>query len=237
MTDLAATPVLILAGGRATRLGAVTQAIPKALVPLAGRPFIDHQLAGVRGQGVREVVMCVGHFADQIRAHVGGGERFGLRVRYSDDGATLRGTGGAVRRALPLVGGRCFVLYGDSLLDVDYGRTLAALPPDALGLMTVYRNENSFDRSNVVWRDGRLLRYSKRDATAEMTHIDYGLSLLRRAAIERIPEDRPSDLAELYAALVEAGEMVGCEVTERFYEIGSPAGLREAEEFVRRRAG
>ena len=237
MKDLASTPVLILAGGKATRLGEVTKTIPKALVPLAGKPFIDHQFAGLHAQGVREVVMCVGHFADQIREHVGDGSKFGLKVSYSDDGPILRGTGGAVRRALPLVGSGCFVLYGDSLLDVDYAQVFAAMPLNALGLMTVFRNENSYDKSNVVWRNGRLLRYSKRDATPDMTHIDYGLSLLRRAAIERIPADRPTDLAELYSALVGSGEMVGFEVTKRFYEIGSPAGLKEAEEFVLRRAG
>jgi len=234
VTDLASTPVLILAGGKATRLGEVTKTIPKALVPLADKPFIDHQLAGLFAQGVREVVMCVGHFADQIREHVGGGERFGLRVRYSDDGATLRGTGGAVRRALPLVGDGCFVLYGDSILDLSYRAVFAALSPTALGLMTVFRNENSFDTSNVVFRTGRLVRYSKQDASADMTHIDYGLSLLRRTAIERIPADHPSDLADLYSALVASGEMIGYEVTRRFYEIGSPSGLREAEEFLRR---
>jgi NDP-sugar pyrophosphorylase family protein len=234
--DLASIPVLILAGGKATRLGEITKAIPKALVPLAGRPFIDHQLAGLREQGVREVVMCVGHFADQLREHVGDGSRLGLRVRYSHDGPAPLGTGGAVRRALPLLGEGCFVLYGDSLLDVNYAEVLAALPAGALGVMTVFRNEDSFDASNAVFRAGRLLRYDKRDRTPEMTHIDYGLSLLRRGAVERIPGDRPTDLAELYAALVAAGEMVGHEVTERFYEIGSVQGLREAEEFVRSRA-
>jgi NDP-sugar pyrophosphorylase family protein len=221
----------------ATRLGEVTKTIPKALVPLAGRPFIDHQLEGLHAQGLREIVMCVGHFADQIRSHVGDGAKFGLRVRYSDDGPALRGTGGAVRRALPLVGDGCFVLYGDSLLDVDYAAVFTALPRTALGLMTVFRNGNSFDKSNVLFRNGRLVRYSKRDATPEMAHIDYGLSLLRRAAIERVPAGQPSDLAELYSALVASGEMVGFEVTTRFYEIGSPTGLREAEEFILHRAG
>ncbi len=236
MKDIASTPVLILAGGKATRLGEITKAIPKALVPLAGKPFIDHQLTGLYEQGVREVVMCVGHFADQIREHVGDGSRFGLRVRYSDDGATLRGTGGAVRRALPLIGDGCWILYGDSLLDVEYPMVFATLPLNALGLMTVFRNENSFDKSNVVFRNGRLLRYSKQDATPDMTHIDYGLSLLRRTAIERIPAGQPSDLAELYSALIGSGEMVGFEVTKRFYEIGSPQGLQEAEAFLLSRA-
>jgi len=122
------------------------------------------------------------------------------------------------------------------ILDVRYEAVFAALPLSALGVMTVFHNANSFDKSNVVWRNGRLLRYSKQDATPDMTHIDYGLSLLRRPAIERIPAGQPSDLAELYSALVASGEMVGHEVTKRFYEIGSPSGLAEAEEFIRRRA-
>ena len=234
--DLALTPVLILAGGKATRLGEVTQTIPKALVPLAGKPFIDHQLAGLFAQGIREVMMCVGHFAEQIREHVGAGKQYGLRVRYSDDGPTLRGTGGAVRRALPLIGDGCFVLYGDSILDVNYAQVLAALPLNALGLMTVFRNENSFDKSNVVFQNERLSRYSKQDVTPNMTHIDYGLSLLRRPVIERIPAGSPSDLAELYSALVASSEMAGFEVMKRFYEIGSPTGTaRVAEEFILRR--
>ncbi len=237
MSDLASTPVLILAGGKATRLGEVAKAVPKALVKLAGRPFLDHQFADLHAQGVREVVMCVGHFAGQIREYVGDGARFGLRVRYSEDGPAPLGTGGAVRRALPLIPESCFVLYGDSLLDVNYAAVRNALPPAGLGVMTVFRNENSFDTSNVVFQNGRLLRYSKTARAPEMTHIDYGLSLLRRAAVARIPENEPSDLAHLYTALVDRGEMVGFEVTERFYEIGSPAGLREAEEFVLRRAG
>ncbi len=237
MNDLASIPVLILAGGKATRLGELTQTMPKALIPLAGRPFLDHQLEGLYAQGVREVILCVGHFADQIRLHVGDGSRYGLRVRYSDDGPTLRGTGGAVRRALPLIPEACWILYGDSLLDVDYAKVLAAFPAAALGLMTVFRNNNSYDKSNVVFRDGRLLRYSKHDPTPDMTHIDYGLSLLRRAAIERIPPEQTCDLAELYSTLVSSGEMVGYEVTQRFYEIGSPAGLKEAAEYLLRRAG
>ncbi|MFM8270846.1 MAG: nucleotidyltransferase family protein [Gemmata sp.] len=237
MLDLASTPVLILAGGKATRLGDITKAIPKALVPVAGRPFIDRQLEGLREQGVREVVMCVGHFADQLRAHVGDGAKYGVRVWYSFDGPTLLGTGGAVRRALPFVPEACFVLYGDSILDVSYAAALDAMPASALGAMTVFHNRNSFDKSNVVFRGGRLVRYSKTDTSADMTHIDYGLSILRRAAVERIPEGAATDLAELYSALVASGEMVGVEVFNRFYEIGSPVGLREAEEFVLRRAG
>jgi len=232
----ATTPVLILAGGKATRLGNISQSIPKALVAVAGRPFIDFQLDGLASQGIREVILCVGHFADQIRNHVGNGSKYGLRVEYSEDGPAPRGTGGAVRNALPLVGEGCWILYGDSLLDVEYQQVFPALADAALGLMTVYGNDNLFDSSNVHFRNGRLVKYSKTARTPDMTHIDYGLSLLRVEAIRRIPENRQTDLAELYSSLTAAGEMVGYEVTRRFYEIGSPAGLQEAEAFLRRAA-
>jgi len=232
----ATTPVLILAGGKATRLGNISQTVPKALVAVAGRPFIDHQLERIASHGIHNVILCVGHFAEQIRNHVGNGSRYGLNVSYSDDGPTPRGTGGAVRNALPSIGDGCWVLYGDSLLDVDYREVFDALPSQALGLMTVYRNENRFDSSNVLFINGCLLKYSKTAATPDMLHIDYGLSLLRAEAIERIPEDRQSDLAELFSSLSIGGELAGVEMTRRFYEIGSPAGLREAEEFLRRAA-
>jgi NDP-sugar pyrophosphorylase family protein len=230
----ATTPVLILAGGRATRLGAISQAVPKALIPIAGRPFIDYQLDRLKSHGICDVVLCVGHFAEQIHDHVGSGSQFGLRVWYSNDGPTPRGTGGAVRNALPLIGDGCWVLYGDSLLDANYSEIFEELPANALGLMTVYRNEDRYDSSNVVFRNGRLLKYCKTAKTPDMTHIDYGLSLLRAEAIARIPEDRPTDLAELLSSLSIEGELVGVEMHRRFYEIGSPSGLQEAEEFLRR---
>ena len=236
LTSFSQTPVVLLAGGKATRLGAISQNIPKALVSVAGRPFIDHQLLRLAGQGISEVILCVGHFAGQIRDHVGDGRQYGLRVRYCDDGPTPRGTGGAVHNALHLIGDACWVLYGDSLLDVDYRSVFAAMSSSALGLMTVYRNHNQYDASNVLFRDGRLVKYSKTDRTPEMLHIDYGLSLLRAAAIERIPADRPSDLAEIYSTLTDYGRMIGLEMMNRFYEIGSPSGLRETEEFLRRAA-
>ena len=232
----ATTPVLLLAGGKATRLGDISKTVPKALVPVAGRPFIDHQLERLRSQGIRDVILCVGHFAGQIRNHLGNGSRHGLRISYSEDGPAPLGTGGAVRKSLHLIGSGCWVLYGDSLLDVDYPAAFAALPSTALGLMTVFRNENRYDSSNVLFRDGRLVKYSKTEITPDMMHIDYGLSLLRPAAIERIPANRPSDLAELYSGLSSTGDMIGVEVFRRFHEIGTPSGLQETEEYLRRAA-
>jgi NDP-sugar pyrophosphorylase family protein len=232
--NVSEVPVALLAGGLAKRLRPITELIPKAMVEVAGRPFIDHQLALLRRRGVRCVVLCLGHLGGQVQAHLSDGSAFGMELSYSFDGDHLLGTGGALRRAAPLLGPLFWVMYGDSYTDIDYGAVLAEfLRRDTLGLMTVLFNDNRWDRSNVVFRDGRLLRYDKRQQSPEMSYIDYGVALLRRAALERIPPDEPFDLADLYSALVAEGRMIGYEVTERFYEIGSPASLGETDAYLR----
>jgi NDP-sugar pyrophosphorylase family protein len=235
--DVGETPVAILAGGLATRLGSVAQRVPKAMLEVAGRPFIAHQLAGLREAGIRRVVLCVGYLGEQVEAYVGDGAAHGLVVRYSYDGPTLLGTAGALRRAEPLLGDVFWVLYGDAYLEVDYRAVLAELERrGGLGIMLVLRNANRWDRSNVVFRDGRLVRYDKARPTPDMTHIDYGVAVLRKAALARIPADRPGDLADVYRDMADEGLLTGYEVTRRFYEIGSPAGLAEAQRYLESRA-
>lgn len=230
-------PAAILAGGLATRLRPITATIPKALVEIAGRPFLDHQLALLRRNGIRRVVLCLGHFGEQVEEHLRHHTPAGMEVRCSFDGPVLLGTGGALRRAAAHLGEVFWVLYGDSYLDIEYQAVLDAFQRhDALGLMTVMDNRNRWDRSNVVFQNGQLLRYDKKAQTTEMTHIDYGLALLRRAALERIPPDRPCDLADLYSALVAERRMVGHEVSKRFYEIGSPEGLEQTRAYLATRA-
>ncbi len=231
--EIAEVPVAILAGGLATRLGAVVERIPKALVEVAGRPFIDHQLALLRRNGVRRVVLCLGHRGEKVEAHLGDGASRGLELSYAYDGPTLLGTAGALLRAAPLLGPVFGLLYGDSYTDIDLRAVLAHFgKTEALGLMTVLRNQDRWDRSNVVFREGRLLRYDKSARTPDMSHIDYGVTLLRRAALERVPPGVPYDLADLYRVLVDEGRMMGFEVTRRFYEIGSPDGLEETRAYL-----
>jgi NDP-sugar pyrophosphorylase family protein len=234
---MADVSVALLAGGLATRLRPITTTIPKALVEVAGRPFIDHQLALLRHNGVRRVVLCLGHLGELVERHLGDGRAHGLQLTYAHDGPSLLGTGGALRRAAPLLGEMFWVMYGDSYMDIGYSDVLAHFAgSSALGLMTVLRNDNRWDRSNVVFRDGRLVRYDKRAASPEMNYIDYGVALLRREALERISADRPSDLADLYSDLVARSEMIGHEVNRRFYEIGTPASLEETRAYIMARS-
>lgn len=220
----------LLAGGRATRLYPLTETLPKSLVPVAGEPFLAHQLRWIAGQGVREVVICCGHLAGPIREFAGDGAAFGLRVHYSEDGAMPLGTGGAVRRALPLLGKRFLVMYGDSLLGASLRAMWEAFCAQRrLGMMAVYRNENRWDASNAEIGDGRVVRYAKGSRDAGLTHIDYGVSAFCADAFAGIPDGLVFDLGVVFQGLI-AGDGLAChEVRERFYEIGSFEGLRETE--------
>ena len=228
MSDLASIPVAVLAGGLATRLRPITETIPKSLVIVAGRPFIEHQLEQLAREGIRRVVLCLGHLGERVRDAVGDGGRFGLRVDYSFDGPKLLGTGGALRRALPLLGDPFFVLYGDSYLPIPFAPVADAfLRSGQQGLMTVFRNEGSYDTSNVVFTDGRIRIYDKKAKRPGMRHIDYGLELLKLAAFEPFADREAFDLADLLQDLLARGQLAGHEVATRFYEIGSHAGLKE----------
>ena len=226
-------PVAILAGGLATRLRPVTETIPKALVDVAGRTFIEWQLDYLHSQGVRQVVLCLGYLGEQIEELIGDGQRFGLRVDYSYDGERLLGTGGALKKALPLLDADFFVFYGDSYLpigfvDVEIGFRVQGLP----ALMTVLKNGNRWDKSNVLFSAGKLLEYNKHAPSDDMAYIDYGLGVLSAEVLLDYPEDRPFDLAEVYHRLSLDGLLAGYEVFERFYEIGSFEGLKETTEFL-----
>ena len=220
-------PVTILAGGLATRLRPITEKIPKSLVPVAGRPFLAHQLAMLHTRGIRHVVLCIGFLGEMIQREFGG-EAYGIKLDYSFDGEKLLGTGGAIKRALPKLGEEFFILYGDSYLPIPYAPVAEFFHRSGkLGLMTVYRNEGQWDTSNVEFHQGQILAYDKKNKTPAMHHIDYGLGVFHKAAFDGIPE--VCDLAALYQDLLRNGELAALEVQERFYEMGSPAGLAELE--------
>jgi len=226
-------PVAILAGGLATRLRPITEKIPKSLVEISGRPFIFWQLEMLRDQGIKKVVLCVGHYGAQIQTAIDGAADVGIEVMYSFDGPVLLGTGGALRRALPMLGDRFFVLYGDSYLTCSFAAVQKRFEDSAApALMTVLRNDDRWDKSNVVFQGGKLIEYNKRSPRAEMAHIDYGLGILSREVFAHAPVDTAFDLADIYQELSLQGRLAGFEVDERFYEIGSPQGIKETERYL-----
>lgn len=228
-------PVAILAGGLATRLRPITDRIPKALVEINGEPFIAHQLRLLRTRGIRRVVLCLGYLGEMVREFVHDGSAYDLTVEYSFDGPVLRGTAGAIHQALPLLGNAFFVLYGDSYLPCDYaGVEQTFRGSGKKGLMTVFRNEEQWDSSNVEFAEGRILAYDKNNRTPRMHYIDYGLGMFERSAFEGLSAESIHDLAALYQDLLARDDLAALEMKERFYEIGSAAGMEELAAVLRK---
>ena len=226
-------PALILAGGLATRLRPLTEKIPKALIEVAGHPFLWHQLQLLKRNGIRKIILSVGYLGEQIRELYGDGSTLGVRIVYAFDGPVLLGTAGAIRNALALLPEQFFVLYGDSYLNCDYGAIEQTFRQSGLpALMTVYRNEGLFDSSNVEFDGTRILKYDKAARTGAMHHIDYGLGAFHRNVFAALPAGEKVDLASVYQQLLREGNLAAHEVHERFYEIGSSEGLRDTEEFL-----
>jgi MurNAc alpha-1-phosphate uridylyltransferase len=222
---------VVLAGGLATRLGARTQHLPKALLPIAGRPFLAWQLEVLARSGFGNVLLCIAHFAAQIREFLGDGAAFGVTVAYSEDGPSLLGTGGALRRALNLLEPTFLVTYGDSYLPFDYSAPLRDLEahPDALGTMSVFRNDGAWDQSNSCVQGDQVVRYAKGSDEPSLRFIDYGALALRRSVIAERESERPFSLESIQSELARSGKLRAYEARERFFEIGSEAGIRDLE--------
>jgi len=220
--------MVILAGGLGTRLRPLTSEVPKALIPIGGKPFLHHQIELVKRSGIRDIVLCVGHLADMVKDYFGDGRWLGVRIRYSEEEGHLLGTAGAIKNAEPLLGDSFFLMYGDSYLMIDYHEIMRYFRRfDRLGLMVVWKNVDRFERSNVMVEGNLVTAYNKDQKSSNMDYINYGLSVLRKEALAFMPAGRPFSQEEFYQILIDQRELLAFEVEQRFYEIGSPKGLEE----------
>jgi NDP-sugar pyrophosphorylase family protein len=223
---------VILAGGLGTRMRPLTDTCPKTLLPVCGRPFAYHQLHWLAAQGIDDVIYCIGHQGEMIRRYWESEPRPVRSIRYVDEGEKLRGTGGALRLANEegVLEESFLVIYGDSFLPVEFAPIWQAFQASGKpALMTVLRNQGRWDRSNVLYDNGRLFLYDKQP-DPRMQHIDYGLSAFHHELFDHRPE--VFDLAVLLHDLSLQGELAGFEVEQRFYEIGSPQGLQDLEQYL-----
>ncbi len=226
---------VILAGGLGMRLLPRTRTVPKAMISICGRPFMEYQLGLLRSGGITDVVLCIGYLGDMIKAHFGDGSSFGISIQYGEEGDRLLGTAGALRNAEHLLHDVFFVTYGDGYLRLDYRSLMTYFRRhDRLGLMVTYRNRDRLEPSNVVVRRGLVTAYDKHQKRPGMEYIDFGVSVLRKGALRYISPGVPVSLEELYTHLITRRQLLAFRATRRFYEIGSPAGLAEFEAFVRR---
>jgi len=227
-------PVAIIAGGKGTRIASIAGDLPKALVPVAGRPFLDHQLRWLAREGTTDVVLCVGHGAATIRAFAGDGAAWGVRLRYSDDGEALRGTGGALLNALPLLGDAFVTVYGDALLRASPHAVACALEPGDDGVMMVLKNADRWLPSNVNVDASceHVLAYDKQAPPGSMLYIDYGLNAFRARAFAAFAGRSTFDLSEVHRLAIERGTLRAIETTKRWYEVGSLTGIAETERYL-----
>ena len=227
------TTLVLLSGGLATRLQPISLSLPKSLIDINGKPFIEYQLFLLKKQGITYVVICVSYLGGRIEEFVGDGKKFGIRIQYSYDGDKLLGTGGAIKKALPLLPETFFVMYGDSYLPIDFKKVSDFFQNNkSQALMTVMKNNNKWDKSNVIFKGGKIIKYDKINIVPEMKYIDYGLGLMHKKCFNNVKENEISDLARIYNKLAEEGKLLGFEIKDRFYEVGSFDGIEEFKKYI-----
>ena len=225
--------IVILAGGLGTRLRPLTYELPKSLIPIRDKPFLHHQIDLLKRNGIRDIVVCVGHLGDKVKDYFGDGRWLGVRIRYSEEKDHLLGTAGAIKNAEPLLGDDFFLMYGDSYLMIDYREITRYFRRfDRLGLMVVWKNVDRLEPSNVMVEGNLVTAYNKDKKSPNMAYINYGLSVLRKEALLCIPPGRPFSQEEFYQILIAQGELLAFEVEQRFYEIGSPRVLEEFQMLI-----
>ncbi|MBI2853652.1 MAG: NTP transferase domain-containing protein [Chloroflexi bacterium] len=222
----------IIAGGLATRLGALTKGQAKSMIQVGGKPFLQHQIELLRSAGVRDIVLCTGHLGDQIERYFKDGASHGVSITYSREKRSL-GTAGALKKAGHLLDDVFFTLYGDSYVFLDFAAVMSCFKTmNKMALMTVFKNNDLYDRSNVVVKDGFVSKYSKTDKTPGMVYIDYGVNLFDKRVLEMIPVDEAYGMEGLFEQLIAKRELLSYEVGKRFYEIGSHQGLAEFQALI-----
>ena len=223
--------VVILAGGLANRLRPVTEKIPKSLVEIRGFPFIHYQLMYLKSQGITEVLICLGHMGEMIQEFLSK-KSYGLNISFSFDGSIQLGTGGAIKNAFSMLKDKFFLTYGDSFLPIDYSKVYqASIEMNDYVVMTILRNNNAFDISNVRYISDNLIYYNKSFPEKNMKYIDYGLSVISKSMIKDFNVAGTFDLADFMCKISKEKKLIGFEVFDRFYEIGSHSGLAETVDY------
>lgn len=226
--------VAIIAGGRGTRLAPLTDKIPKPMVQVNGRPFLEHEIVLLRENGISDFVLCVGYLSSIIQNYFGDGKKFRVRIEYSDEGNKPLGVIGALKKAEHLLEDTFFMTYGDAYLRTDYANTMKEFRQSRkLGMMFVFENRNKFGKSDVEVKEEFVTNYDKKVQTSNMNFINYGVTALRRQSLERVPKDQEFGEQEFFGELIKDRELLAHVVYERFYEIGTMASLQEFERFMK----
>jgi NDP-sugar pyrophosphorylase family protein len=225
--------MVILCGGLATRLGDLAKNIPKSMIEINGKPFLEYQIENVKKRGIKDIILCVGHLSEKIEGYFGDGEKLGVNIQYSYDGDKQLGPIGALKNAESLLDDEFFVMYGDSYLTIDFQKVYNFfIKHDKPACMVVYKNYDKYDKSNLIVKDNIVIGYGDKERTEEMIYIDYGTSLLTKKLLKKLPKNTFYTTGEFFGSLIENNELLAFESTERFYHIGNPESLEELKSFI-----
>lgn len=226
--------VVILCGGLATRLMPITTKIPKSMVLIKNKPFLEYQLKLLKSNGLRDIVLCIGYKGAQIKKYFGKGKKFGVSIKYSSDGKKLLGTAGSLKKAEKLLKEEFLLMYGDSYLPFDFQRAIKFFREEKkLGLMTVFKNYNKYEESNVKVSGKMVKKYSKKFRTKDMRYIDYGASIFKKEILKFIPKNKFYDLSLIHKVLIDKEQLLAFDSKKRFYQIGSFEGLEEFKKYIK----
>jgi NDP-sugar pyrophosphorylase family protein len=226
--------IVILCGGLATRLSHLTKYTPKSMVDIEGKTFLEYQIENLKKQSIKDIVLCVGHLSEKIEEYFGNGEKLDVNIKYSYDKEKLLGAIGALKNAEPLLKDTFFIMYGDSYINVDFHKVRDYfMLHDKPALMVVYKNQDKYDRSNLIIQDNMVVGYGEKERTRDMIYIDYGTSILRKKVLENVPVDTLYSTEQFFSDLVKKRELMAFEVQERFYHIGDLEALEEFRSHIR----
>ena len=228
--------IVILCGGKATRLYPLTKKIPKSMIRLEGKPFLEQQLDLLKKNRIFDIVLCVGYKAEQIKKYFGDGKNFGVEIKYSSDKKKLLGTGGALKKAENLLEDSFLVMWGDSYLPFNFQKAIKFFKKsNKPGMMIVFKNLNKYEPSNVEVKNNLVKSYSKKRKTKKMKYIDYGISIYRKEVLKHLPKNQICDLTKLQQALIKKRQLLAYPAEKRFYQIGSPDGFEELKNYIKRK--
>jgi len=226
--------IVIICGGLATRLGELTKNIPKSMMDVDGKPFLQHQIENLKKHGFDEFILCVGYLSKKIKNYFGNGEKFEVKIKYSYDGEKPLGPIGAIKNAEDLLDEDFFILYGDSYLTVDYKKAYSKYKKcKKPACMVVYKNYNKYDKSNLIIKNNLVVGYGEDARTKDMVYVDYGTSILSKKTLDLIPENTMFSTGEFFSKLIENKELCAFEAKKRFYHIGNPEALEELRKYIK----
>ena len=230
------TQAVVLAGGRGTRLRPITDRIPKALVPFHGEPFLGHVVQMLREQGFTDVLLLEGYRAEDLQAHFGDGDAYGVRVRHRVTDADAL-TAHRVLDALDDIDEQFLLLYCDNYWPMRFDAMWQhQLDRGAPCQITVYANDDGYTRDSVIVEDGMCRVFDRTRTTPGLEGVEISYATLARDVVAPLVQAQPDELFEqaVYPTLARQGQLAAFWSRHRYYSVGGHERLPLTEAFFAR---